>query len=163
MDSFITTFHIDWKIIIAQAINFLIVFSVLYFLALKPLKKLMSERTGKIEKGIEDAKTNSEVLSNTKKAYDEVLVNARAEAQVIFQEGKSEAEAKKAEMLETAKKEVDNMISNGKKILESEKAKIIEEAKGEIVSLVVKATEKLLESHNNESFEKEAIKQIKNI
>ena len=56
MESIISTFHIDWKIIIAQMINFVIVFVVLYIFALKPLSKLMKERGEKIAKGIDDAK-----------------------------------------------------------------------------------------------------------
>ena len=76
---------------------------------------------------------------------------------------KKEAESKKAEMMENAKNEVDNMILNGKKVLESEKAKIIEDAKKEIVSLVVLATEKLLESHPNDKFEDKSVNQLKNL
>lgn len=161
MDSLITTFHIDWKIIIAQAINFGIVLLVLYLFALKPLKKLMAEREEKISKGVTDAKENAETLLKTKKEYDAIVAGARSEAQNIFNENKKEVEVKKVEMMEKAKTEVENMISSGKKVLESEKAKIIEEAKGEIVSLVVKATEKLLESNPDEKFEKNAINQIK--
>jgi F-type H+-transporting ATPase subunit b len=163
MDSFITTFHIDWKIIIAQSINFVIVLAVLYFLLIKPLKKLMSERSGTIEGGLNDAKANAELLANTKKEYDQVLANAKAEANTIFQEGKRDAEAKKAEMMEKAKKEVDNMVLSGKKVLESEKAKIIEEAKQEIVSLVVMATEKLLENNPDKAYEEKVINKLKNI
>lgn len=161
MESLITTFHIDWKIIIAQAINFGIVFLVLYLFALKPLGKLMKERSENIEGGLNDAKINAELLKNTKKEYDTIVVNARTEANGIFQEGKKEAEAKKIEMLENAKKEVDNMISSGKKVLLSEKIKIVEEAKQEIVSLVIKATEKLLESESSEKFDENAINKIK--
>jgi len=161
MDSFITTFHIDWKIIVAQSFNFIIVLFVLYFLLVKPLKKLMKERTENIEGGLHDAKANAELLSKTKKEYDQVVANARIEANTIFQEGKREAETKKSEMLEKAKKEVDNMILNGKKVLESEKAKIIEEAKLEVVSLVVKATEKLLETNPDKNFDENAINKIK--
>lgn len=161
MDSFIETFHIDWKIIIAQGINFVVVLFVLYFLLVKPLKKLMKERTENIQGGLHNAKVNAELLSKTKKEYDIIISNARAEANVIFQEGKHEAELKKTEMMENAKKEVDNMILNGKKVLESEKAKIIEEAKQEIVSLVVLSTEKLLESNANEKFDTTAINKIK--
>lgn len=163
MDSFIETFHIDWKIIIAQAINFTIVLFILQFLALKPLKKLMKERSERIEGGLNDAAKNAELLKNTKKEYDEVLVKAREEAHVIFQEGKKEAKEKKKEMLESASKDVESMIINGKKVLEAEKTKMIEEAKTEIVSLVVKATEKLLESHKDESFDKKALEQITKI
>ncbi len=161
MDSFITTFHIDWKIIIAQAINFLIVLSVLYFLALKPLKKLMKERTDRIEGGLADAKTNATLLAATKKEYEDVLAKARTEAHTLFQEGKLEAEAKKEEMLEHARLEVESIIKNGKKTLEAEKSKMIEEAKSEIVSLVVAATEKVLGDKAGREQTEQSISSIK--
>jgi F-type H+-transporting ATPase subunit b len=161
MDSFIETFHIDWKIIIAQAINFAIVLFVLQHLALKPLKKLMKERTDRIEGGLSDATKNAELLKSTKEEYNTVLLSAKAEAHEIFQSGKKEAEIKKTEMLEEASREVETMIINGKKILEAEKARMIEEAKSEIVSLVVKATEKLLEGNDNSEYENKTIKKLK--
>jgi len=160
MESLISTFHIDWKIIIAQTINFGIVFLVLYLFALKPLKKLMSERENKIAQGVDDAKSNAELIRQTKEEYAQVISKAREESHVMFQEGKKEAEIKKTEMLENAKLEVENMISNGKKLLETEKAKIIEEAKKEIVSLVVSATEKILEDKEEISLDEKTIKKI---
>ena len=159
MESLITTFHIDWKIIIAQAINFIIVFVVLYMFALKPLKKLMGERENKIAKGVEDAKINAEMVINTKAEYDAVIAKAKAEAHELFQEGKKEAEAKKTEMMEQAKLDVANLIQSGKKTLENEKVKIVEEAKKEIVSLVVSATEKILEDSDSK-FNEKVISQI---
>jgi F-type H+-transporting ATPase subunit b len=163
MESFISTFHIDWKIIIAQAINFIIVLALIYFFALKPLKKIMGERTDIITGGLNDAKTNAALLLKTKKEYDDVLIKAREEAHTIFQEGKREAEDKKKEMMNATHVEIEEMILSGKKVLESEKIKMVEEAKKEIVSLVVKATEKLLESHKDESFNTKAVEQIKNL
>jgi len=161
MDSFIETFHIDWKIIIAQAINFAVVLFVVYFLLVKPLKKMMQNRTKTIEDGISDAKLNKETLEKTKKEYDEVIAKAKSEAYELFQEGKKEAEEKKNKILEEASKEVENMIASGKKVLEGEKSRMIEEAKAEIVSLVVKATEKLLESSDNKSYNEKTLEQIK--
>jgi F-type H+-transporting ATPase subunit b len=144
MESIISTFHIDWKIIIAQAVNFGIVFVVLYLFALKPLSKLMAERAEKIAKGVDDAKSNSAILEKTRKEYETVLAQARIEANTIFQQGKKEAEAKKTLMLEEAKVEVAGIIENGKKSLEVQKVKMVEEAKKEIVSLAMLATEKLI-------------------
>ena len=146
MESIISTFHIDWKIIIAQAINFGVVFVVLYIFALKPLSKLMAERSEKIGKGIDDAKTNAALLSKTQAEYDAMLAKAQSEANKIFQEGKKESETKKALMLEDAKKEVALVIENGKKTLEAEKVKMVEDAKKEIVTLAMLATEKLISS-----------------
>lgn len=163
MDSIITTFHVDWKIIIAQAINFCIVFTVLYLFAIKPLKKLMAERSEKIAQGIEDAKCNADALKATKDEYTKIIAEAKSEANDIFTNAKREAEAKKAEMLEDAKKDVANIVENGKKALEGEKAKMLDEAKAEIVSLVVAATEKVLSDSVDSNLEKKLVKNIKNI
>lgn len=163
MDSFVNTFHIDWKIIIAQVINFAVVLFAIQFLALKPIKKLMKERTERINMGLEDAVKNAELLKNTKKEYNDIIVRARAEANEIFQAGKNEAEEEKRKMLQVASKEVEDMILNGKKVLEAEKVKMVNEAKGEIVSLVVKATEKILDTHKNDPLDDKILDQINKI
>ncbi|OGI61240.1 ATP synthase F0 subunit B [Candidatus Nomurabacteria bacterium RIFCSPHIGHO2_01_FULL_38_19] len=149
MDSIISTFHIDWKIIIAQMVNFGVVFVVLYIFALKPLSQLMAERKEKIEKGMDDAKLNAEMLLKTNTEYDKALAKAKSEANAIFKEGKKEAEVKKMAMLEEAKVEVSSMIENGKKTLQAEKTKMVEEAKKDIVTLAMLATEKLISSKEN--------------
>ncbi len=162
MDSIISTFHIDWKIIIAQAVNFAAVFVVLYIFALKPLSKLMAERSQKIEKGILDAKTNEQMLKDTSLKYEEALAQARLEADKIFQAGKKEAEQKKSAMLEEARDQVASMIEGGKKTLEAEKAKMVEEAKKDIVSIAMLATEKLIGAQKG-SFDDKALKELKDL
>jgi F-type H+-transporting ATPase subunit b len=163
MESIISTFHIDWKIIIAQAFNFGVVFVVLYIFALKPLSKLMAERSEKIAKGFDDAKTNATLLEKTRAEYDEALAKARIEADKIFQDGKKEAEAKKALMLEEAKNEVAVVVENGKKVLEAEKTKMVGEAKKEIVTLAMKATEKLFGGRIDGSFDEKTIKELNDL
>ncbi len=163
MESIISTFHIDWKIIIAQAVNFGVVFVVLYIYALKPLSKLMTERSEKIAKGIDDAKANAGLLEKTHAEYEAVLAKARTEANKIFQDGKKEAETKKTAMLEEAKLEVAATIENGKKMLEAEKVKMISEAKNEIVNLTIKATEKLLGSKVDGTFNEKTVKEMNNL
>jgi F-type H+-transporting ATPase subunit b len=163
MESIISTFHIDWKIIVAQAANFVAVFIVLYIFALKPLSKLMAERSQKIAKGLDDAKTNEKLLAETKEEYEAVLLKARTEANKIFQDGKKEAEAKKTAMLEDAKKEVAGFIENGKKTLEVEKVKMIDEAKKEIVNLAMIATGKIIGGKIDKSFDEKTLNELNNL
>lgn len=125
-------------------INFAVVFVVLYLFALKPLSKLMAERSEKIGKGLDDAKTNAKLLEETRAEYEAALVKARGEANKIFQDGKKESEAKKMEMLENAKEEVAVLIANGRKTLEADKAKMIESAKNELASLAMLAAQKIM-------------------
>ncbi len=120
----------------------------------------MSERTNVIEKGIKDAKESAELIASTQKEYETVIAKARTEAHALFQDGKKEAETKRAEMMEKAQLEVDTMIVNGKKNLETEKNKMVEEAKGQIVSLVVAATEKILKDQGDTSITEKAIKKV---
>lgn len=163
MDSIINTFYIDFKIIIAQIFNFAIVFAILYLYALKPLNKLMKERSEKIARGIDDAKSNAEILNNTKTEYEGALTKARKEADKIFQEGKKEAEIKKALILDKAKEEVAVMIENGKKNLENEKTKMVIEATKEITALSIKIAEKILAKNIDGHFDQKTIKELDNI
>ncbi len=163
MESIISTFHIDWKIIIAQIINFGIVFIVLYIYALKPLSKLMAERSEKISKGIKDAKENNIILEKTQKECDLILANARKEAVKIFEENKKEANSKREKMLSDAKLEVEKLVADGKQVLETEKIKIVKDAKKEIINLVILSTEKLLGSKVDASFDRKILDELNNL
>lgn len=163
MESIISTFHIDLKIIIAQAVNFAVVFIVLYIFALKPLSKLMAERSEKISKGLDDAKTNAKLLQDTSAKYEEAITKAKAEANEIFQAGKKEAETKKAQMLEEAKVQVETMVKDGEKKLQAEKAKMVEEAKKELAALTISATEKILGGAVDKSYTDKIMKEVSNL
>ena len=146
MNEFIETFHIDWKLMIAQLFNFGVVFLAFYLLAAKPLKKLMKERGEVISKGVNDAKLNAEILEKTQKASEEILSQTRAEAHKFSQENKKEEEARAAAMFEDTQKELKRLVESGKKALEVEKIKMVEEANKDIAILAMKATEKLMAS-----------------
>ena len=146
MEEFIETFHIDWKLMIAQLFNFVVVFLAFYLLAAKPLRKLMKERGDVISKGVDDAKLNAEILEKTQKASEEIISKARVEASKHSQQSKKEDEAKAVAMIENAKKEAKEIIESTKKSLEAEKIKTVEEARKDITTLAMKAVEKLIAS-----------------
>ena len=110
MESLIDTFHIDLKLLIAQFINFAIVFAVLYFFALKPLVKVMQERTKKIEKSVDDAKKIEEKLERSEKDYDKKLAEAKKEANAIMEKTHIQAEKKRNEMIAKAKSDIGQII-----------------------------------------------------
>lgn len=148
MNEFIETFHIDWKIMLAQVLNFGLVFLALYMLAAKPLGKLIKERGEEIARGLSDAKLNAETLSATKEEYEKALAKARIEANALFESGKKEANEQREKMIASAHSEVAQMIENGKKTIEAEKIKMVNDAKNEVASLVISATEKILQEKN---------------
>ncbi len=148
MEDFINTFHVDWKIMLAQILNFGLVFLALYALAAKPLRKVIKERGEEISRGLEDAKTNAETLKATKEEYEKALAKARMEANALFEAGKKEANEQREKLISGAHAEVAQMIENGKKTLEAEKIKMVNDAKNEVASLIISATEKILQEKN---------------
>ena len=144
MDSLISTFHLDWKLMLAQVVNFAIVFAVLYIFALKPLKKLMDERSKTIQGGLDNAEKQKELLAVSKSEYDAVLAKAKKEANDMLQVVRKEGEELRSEMLEKSKSESDKVLSAGIAKFEEEKKRMLTEAKNEIVSIVMSATESVL-------------------
>lgn len=164
MDSLIQTFHIDWHIMVAQAINFVIVLFVLWRFAIKPLGKLMAERSEKIKEGLLEGEKNRILLADTEKAYEEALAKARKEGADIISEAKKNAELKKAELLKNAEAEVSMIMKNSKDTLLAEKQKMLDDARSELGAMVVSATEKVLRgtvnSHVDHKLVEEAVNNL---
>jgi len=160
MDSLIETFHIDLRLLVAQMINFAIVISVLYFFALKPLLKVMEERSNKIEKSIEDAKKIEEKLEKTDTDYKEALGKAKKEANEIMEKANAQAELKREEMLKKAKLEIGAVINDEKEKMQAEKAEVLRELKKEVAGMVTASLEKVLEKNLDDKTDKELIKKI---
>lgn len=166
MDSLISTFHIDIKLLIAQIINFGIVFIVLYVFAIKPLAKTMTDRSKKIEKGIKDAKNNAEQLEKTNQEYKQMIAKGRSEAHELIKKANLDSEIKRHEIITKAKEEVSSIVLEGKAQLSAQKIEMIKEAKAEIIDIIAKATKKVLSGAvtteiDNELINK-SIKEIKN-
>jgi len=145
MDSLISTFNIDLKLLIAQAVNFAVVFAVLYFFALKPLFKIMAERSAKIEKSLADAQAVEERLKQTEDDYHKEMAKARTEANAIMAKVNEQAEVKRQAMLLKAKEEIGAVINEEKARMQQEKAKTLKEIKSEVAGLVIASLEKVLE------------------
>jgi len=157
MDSLISTFHIDFKILIAQLFNFGVVFIVLYLFALKPLTKIMTERTKKIEAGIKDAREAAIMMQEAEKEYKALLSQARAEGQELLTKAKNEAESRRQAMVAEAKDEVMKVVTQGKNQLASEKLRMVEEARAEVSQLVTKLLSLIVGKGLTEKLDKDFI------
>ncbi len=144
MDELIKTFHIDWKLLVAQIVNFAIVFWVLYKFALKPLMKTMDKRSKDIEKSLEDAKKIESNLLMSDQEREEKIKIAKKEASAIIESARGQGQKQAEEMVEKAKEEVKTVITDAKSQINNEKQIMLKEVKQEVGDLVVKTTKKVL-------------------
>ncbi len=144
MNELIQTFHIDYRLILAQMVNFGLVFVILWFFALKPLMKIMKQRQDTIEKGLRDAKRIEESMTKSKQMYEEKLQYARQEANKILEATQKECEFRRKEILGQAKTEVEKIIQEAKQQIETEKNNLVREAQKDLASIIQMALERIL-------------------
>ena len=160
MEALIETFQLDIKLVVAQFINFGIVLAVLWFFALKPLMKIMDDRTNTIEKSLKKAEQIEKDFESLKVKEGEVLGKAQKEAQVILSETKKVAEVERARLKDQTKQEIATIVADAKKKITLEKNKASEELKSEVAALVLKATEKVLGEKAPKSIDKKLLDEV---
>jgi F-type H+-transporting ATPase subunit b len=158
----LTNLGINGKLLLAQAVNFLILLWVLYKFAYGPILKMFDDRTKKIEKGLTDAAMAGKKLAEMEKREKEILQQARVEAQKISEKSEKQAVKNAENIIAVAEERRKEMLQETKEQLEVEKKKIIMEAKVEVGALVIQAAEKIigekLDSKKNEDLIAKAIK-----
>lgn len=160
MESIISDFHIDWRLLIAQIINFSVVFTVLYYFAFKPIFKMMGERTGKIEQGLKDADDSRLKLNAVEKETQVIMKDARKNADAIVAEADHKAEVSQTEAVEKAKVKVKAVIDQEKIKLEKEKEQTMVEIQQEAGALAVSLAEKILAEKMNPAADDNFINKI---
>ena len=147
MNELIQTFHIDWQLMLAQIVNFGLVFFVLYKLAAKPLSNLIKERTEEIETGLDNAKKAESELANANLKKDEIIHEAKNDAKKIIISGQMDGKEIVKEAKEEAGKEKEQILKQAK--IDAEKVRLESEAnvRKEASILVVEGVKKIMEGY----------------
>jgi F-type H+-transporting ATPase subunit b len=140
----LTKLGIDWRLLIAQLINFLILLFILYRFLYKPVINLLDNRKEKIEKGLRDAKQLGAELEKTKELQAAEIKKAKQEAMTIIKEAQKTAEASSQETKAKTKAEVEKLITAAKDQIIQEKEKMFLEIKAEAAALVISVAEKVV-------------------
>ncbi len=150
MNEIIETFHVDYKMLIAQMVNFAIILGVLYKFAYGPMVKHMDQRSKLIEKGLDDAKKAGEKLAAAAKEREDTILQAKKEARQVIEDAQAQAEKSKEEIVDRARIESEKVVEQAREQIKNEKEKMLIEIKKEIGILVVAATTKIVEEEVNE-------------
>jgi F-type H+-transporting ATPase subunit b len=158
------TFGINWKLFLAQLINFSIVVFILSKYVFGPISKKLSERSEKIQTALDDAKKIEEEKAEFEKWKTEAETQARQTASNIITQATTEAEMQKKQILEQTRLEQSKIITNAKAQIEDEEQKMVTNVKGEMADMITKATEKILKQKLDSKKDEEMIKgSLKNL
>jgi F-type H+-transporting ATPase subunit b len=151
MSEMFTKLGIDWRVFIAQLINFLILFLILRTFAWKPISAALEARRAKIAKGINNAKDAEDKLLSIEKEKNDVLAEARKEAHKIIDDAKQKASVLKEEKLRMAKTEIDKQVTEAKEMLVGERQATYTALKNDLADLITKATGRIVKDLDAEA------------
>jgi F-type H+-transporting ATPase subunit b len=138
-------FGIDFKLILAQAINFLIVAFLLWKFAFKPVMATLDERQHKIAEGLQFAEEAKVQLAETEKRQAEVLREANTKAQEILHEARERAGEFEEKMKNETAVQIEDMRKRAEEANELERQKMLADVRKEIARLVVMTSGKVLQ------------------
>lgn len=137
-------FGLDWKLFLAQLINFAIVLFVLWKWVFGPIAKGLSDRADKIDESLREA----ERIANDRQNFDswkqEEIGKVRSEAAAIISEAKQSAEELKQQTLADTKSENSKLKAQAAKELQQQQEQAIASVQAHIADLVTAASEQIL-------------------
>jgi F-type H+-transporting ATPase subunit b len=135
--------NLDRSLII-QLFNFLLLLWLLHRFLYKPLLAKMQERTGAIQKSLEEAQVARAQAAKQQEENAERLRAAHAEAEAIRARALKEAAEEQRKLVEAARAESQRMVESAKAQLETETRRAREDLRREVADLAVAVAERLV-------------------
>jgi len=142
---------IDWQVLLAQLINFGILFGLLFFLLYKPMRRTFDERSNRIKESMEQAEQIKEQMARTEEQVREQLAAARREGQDVLAQAAEIGEHLKEEGRGETRQEAEVIIDRASTEIERQRDEAIDEVKRQFVDLAITAAEKVV----NETLDRE--------
>jgi len=144
MDQLLDAFGIDWKLLIAQMVNFGVLLVALWFFLYKPVMKTLDERAKKIAQGVEDAERATEKLAGADAEAAKVVATADEKATGIVANARTAAKEEASTIVKSAEERADRIAKDADARAKEAAAKALLEADKEIARLAVLAAEKAM-------------------
>jgi len=145
MLSALNSLGIDYRLLIAQLVNFILLFVVLYIFLYKPVLKILNERSNKVNKSLDDAEKIEKRLVTVELEIDAKLATANQQTNLLLAEAQSQAKIIETNLAQEAQIKADQMIAKAKKEITAQQQKMIAEAQTEIATLVSAAIKLIAE------------------
>ena len=117
MQQLLTQLGIDWRLLISQMVNFGLLLLVLWYVAYKPLLKLLRDRRDKIAWGVEKAEEADRRLHEVDQIGKHKIKEAEVAAMGILKKTESDAKLLEERLLAEARRKEAEEMKNAEAIL----------------------------------------------
>ena len=135
---------INLGLLVSQIFNFALLAVLLYFVAYKPILRMLDERSERIKQGLEDAEAASKRAAEMEQEFDQRMVEARKEGQEIIAQATQMSEKARQEILATAREEARAQVEKAKEEISREREAAMSELRQQVADLSLSISEKVI-------------------
>lgn len=130
--------------LIAQIVNFLIIFGALTAMLWRPALNMLDARSAKIEKGLEDAAVAANARRNAESEAERILAAARTEAAQVIEEARGRGDDVAKQIEAEARAEAEKIRTDARQSLEGERNAQLAGLRGQVAAISVAVAQRLI-------------------
>jgi len=142
--------------LLAQIVNFAILFGLLYLVAYKPVMRMLDERSRKVKESMEQTEYIKEQAAHTEEEAERRIEAASKEGQEVIARAARTGEEVRQQAQQEAREEAESLIVRARAEIQRERDDAIDELRREFADLTILAAEKVIDR----SLDKEAHRQL---
>jgi len=146
--------------LLSQIVNFAILAFLLRRFAYTPILNALDQRRERIEKGLEDARLAEEARANAESERQQILDQARAEAQGVVAEANQRGELQAAKIVEDAQTQAQAIREEARAEAPAERNRMLGEMRGQISALAIAAANQLIGASLDEQRQMELVNEF---
>lgn len=151
---------INLPTLVAQIVNFVILFGLLYLVAYKPITRMLDSRSEKIKESMEQVEVIKQQAARSEEEVKAQIEAARKESQTIIAQAAQMGERLKEEARKEARQEAVALIARSRLEIQRERNEAIDELRKEVVDIAILAAEKVIKESLDKSAHRRLIQEV---
>lgn len=135
---------INTGFLIAQILNFLLIFGLLTVGLWRPLMNMLDNRAVTIQKGLEDAAAAANARRNAEAEAEKVLAGARSEASKVIEEARGRGEEVGRGVEAEARTEAESIRAEARARAEDERNRQLADLRGQVVAIATAMSQRII-------------------
>lgn len=151
---------IDWQVVIAQAISFLVLVMLLLKYMFKPIESMFQQRQNQVKKSIADAEEQREHAASLRQLYEGHLANIADEARAKMDQMIKDADVQTTRMIAAANVEIHDMQERNRTQMALDYAHLRQQLREEVTNIAITAATKVLRTQITPEMHSSIIDQV---
>jgi len=147
---------INLQTLVAQIVNFVILFGLLYLVAYKPIMRMLDERAGRVKDSMEQTEYIKEQAARAEEEAEKRIEAASKEGQEVVARAARTGEGVRQQAQQEARQDAEALIARARTEIQRERDDAVDKLRREFADLTILAAGKVIDR----SLDKEAHRQL---